>query len=58
MYKLSKAIDLVGGKEFDVKNNKLKLDVGGIGYLILKLFYLFCRAEDKFINYVDCILKI
>jgi len=37
MYKVSKAKDLVSGKEFGVKNNKLSLDVDGIKYLILKL---------------------
>jgi len=37
MYKVSKAKDLVSGKEFDIKNNKLNIRVNGIGYLILKL---------------------
>jgi len=37
MYKTSKAKDLVSGKEFDIKNNKLDISVNGIGYLILKL---------------------
>lgn len=37
VYKIKKAKDLVSGKEFYVINNRLKVDVGGIGYLILKL---------------------
>jgi hypothetical protein len=37
MYKVSKAKDLVSGKEFDVKNNKILLNVNGINCLILKL---------------------
>jgi len=37
MYKITKAKDLVSGKEYDVKNNKISLTVDGIGYLILQL---------------------
>ncbi|MCK7525591.1 MAG: hypothetical protein MZV64_52305 [Ignavibacteriales bacterium] len=37
MYKVSKAKDLVSGKEFEVKDNKMLLDVDGSKYLILKL---------------------
>ena len=37
MYKISKAKDLVSGKEYEVKNNKILLNVNGIKYLILKL---------------------
>jgi len=37
MYKITKAKDLVSGKEFDVKDNKIMLDVDGTKYLILKL---------------------
>src|SRR3989304_1002265 len=36
-YKINKAKDLVTGKEFYTINDRLKVDVGGIGYLILKL---------------------
>ena len=36
-YKINRAKDLVSGKEFYVINDKLKIDVEGIGYLILKL---------------------
>jgi cyclomaltodextrinase / maltogenic alpha-amylase / neopullulanase len=35
MYKVSKAKDLVSGKEFEVKNNKLSISVEGIKYLIM-----------------------
>jgi glycosidase len=37
MYKLSKAKDIVSGKEFEVNNSKVSLNVAGTGYLILKL---------------------
>ncbi|MFZ1281589.1 MAG: hypothetical protein WAR59_12190, partial [Ignavibacteriaceae bacterium] len=37
MYKVIKANDLVSGKEFEIKNNKLDVNIGGIEYLILKL---------------------
>jgi glycosidase len=37
MYKIIKAKDLVSGKEFAVRDNKLILDVDGSKYLILKL---------------------
>lgn len=37
VYKISKAKDLVSGKEFDVKNNKFDVNVNGIQYLILQL---------------------
>ncbi len=37
VYKISKAKDLVSGKEFDVKNNKFNVNVNGIQYLILQL---------------------
>jgi glycosidase len=37
MYKVSKVKDIISGREFEVNNNKLNLNVGGIGYLILKL---------------------
>ncbi len=37
VYKIKKAKDLVSGKEFYTINDKLKMDVGGTGYLILKL---------------------
>jgi glycosidase len=36
-YKHSKATDLVNGKVFEVKNNKLDISVGGLGFLILNL---------------------
>lgn len=36
-YKINRAKDLVSGKEFFAVNNRLKVEVGGIGYLILKL---------------------
>jgi cyclomaltodextrinase / maltogenic alpha-amylase / neopullulanase len=35
MYKVNKAKDLVSGKEFEVKNNKLSISVEGITYVIL-----------------------
>ncbi|NWF88157.1 MAG: alpha-glucosidase C-terminal domain-containing protein, partial [Ignavibacteriaceae bacterium] len=37
VYKINKAKDLVAGKEFYTINDRLKVDVGGFGYLILKL---------------------
>ena len=37
LYEISKAQDLVGRKEFEVKNNKLNVNIGGSKYLILKL---------------------
>jgi cyclomaltodextrinase / maltogenic alpha-amylase / neopullulanase len=37
IYKVSKAKDIVTGKEFYTINDRLKVDVGGTGYLILKL---------------------
>jgi cyclomaltodextrinase / maltogenic alpha-amylase / neopullulanase len=37
IYKINRAKDLVSGKEFYTINDKLKVDVGGFGYLILKL---------------------
>jgi hypothetical protein len=37
MYKITKAKDLVSGKEFDVNNNKFDVDVNGTQYLILQL---------------------
>lgn len=37
MYKVIIAKDLVSGKEYDVKNNKISLTVDGTKYLILKL---------------------
>lgn len=37
IYKVSKAKDLVNSKEFEITNNKLVINVNGIGYLILKL---------------------
>ena len=37
MYEVSNAKDLVSGKVFDVKNNKLSINVNGIGYLIIEL---------------------
>lgn len=36
-YKINRAKDLVSEKEFFAVNNRLKVDVGAIGYLILKL---------------------
>ena len=36
-YKYSKATDLVSGKEYEVKNNKLDPSVDGLGFLILNL---------------------
>jgi len=36
-YKINKVKDLITGKEFYTINDKLKVEVGGIGYLILKL---------------------
>jgi glycosidase len=36
-YQINRAKDLVSGKEFYVINDKLKIDVEGTGYLILKL---------------------
>ena len=37
MYKVNKAKDLVSGNEFEVKNNKIVLDVDGTKYVILIL---------------------
>ena len=37
IYKVSKAKDLVSGKEFELKGSKLSLNVNGIGYLILQI---------------------
>jgi len=37
MYKITKAKNLVDGKEFDVKDNKFDVNVNGIQYLILQL---------------------
>jgi len=37
IYKISKAFDLISGKEYVVKNNILDINVKGIGYLILSL---------------------
>ncbi len=37
MYKINRAKDLVTGKEFYTINDRLKVDVEGTGYLILKL---------------------
>ena len=37
LYKLSGAVDLVSGRKFDIRNNKLDISVKGIGYLIIKL---------------------
>lgn len=37
IYKVSKAKDLVNSNEFEIKNNKLVINVNRIGYLILKL---------------------
>ncbi|HEX7358358.1 MAG TPA: alpha-glucosidase C-terminal domain-containing protein, partial [Ignavibacteriaceae bacterium] len=37
VYKVNKAKDLISGKEFNLINNKILLDVSGIKYLILKL---------------------
>jgi glycosidase len=37
MYKITKAKDLVSGKEFDINNNKFDVDVNGTQYLILQL---------------------
>ena len=37
IYKLTKATDLISGKEFEVKRGKISADVDGISYLILKL---------------------
>ncbi|HEX9252347.1 MAG TPA: alpha-amylase family glycosyl hydrolase, partial [Ignavibacteriaceae bacterium] len=37
MYNITKANDLLTGKEFDVNNNRISFSVGGTGYLILKL---------------------
>lgn len=37
IYKISKAKDLISGKEYEVKNNKIETDIKGLGYLILKL---------------------
>ncbi len=37
MYKISKAKDLVGRKEYEIKDNKIVIDVDGTKYLILKL---------------------
>jgi len=37
MYKVSKAKDLVTGKEFEIKNNRVTFDVSGVGYLIVKV---------------------
>lgn len=36
-YKHNKATDLVSGKEFEIINNKLEINVDGIGYLILHI---------------------
>lgn len=37
VYKLSKAKDLISGKEFEVVDSKINLNVGGVGYMILEL---------------------
>jgi glycosidase len=37
MYKVIKANDLVSGKEFEIKNNKLDVNIGGIEYLVLQI---------------------
>jgi glycosidase len=37
MYKAKNAKDLVTGKEFEVKNNKISINVNGVGYLIIKV---------------------
>ncbi|NWF49721.1 MAG: alpha-glucosidase C-terminal domain-containing protein [Ignavibacteriaceae bacterium] len=37
MYKVSKAKDLISGKEFTIKNSRIDLVINGIGYHILKL---------------------
>lgn len=37
MYKVNKVKDLVNGKEFEIKNNKIEINVEGISYLILNL---------------------
>jgi glycosidase len=37
MYKLSKAKNLTNGEEFEIRNNKIDINVEGIGYIILKL---------------------
>ncbi len=37
IYKLNKAKDLIGDKDFTVKNSKIDLVINGIGYHILKL---------------------
>jgi hypothetical protein len=36
-YNLKEAKDLASSKEFEVKDNKISLDVNGLGYLIMKL---------------------
>jgi glycosidase len=37
MYKVIKANDLVSGKEFEIKNNKLDVNIDGIEYLVLQI---------------------
>jgi hypothetical protein len=37
VYKINRAKELVSGKDYYVLNDKLKIDVEGTGYLILKL---------------------
>jgi glycosidase len=37
IYNLKKAKDLISGKEFEIKDNKLEISVGKIDYLILKV---------------------
>jgi glycosidase len=37
VYKINRAKDLASGKEFYTINDELKVDVGGLGYLILEL---------------------
>jgi len=37
MYNLSKAKDIISGKEFEIMNSKINLNVDGIGYMIIEL---------------------
>jgi hypothetical protein len=37
IYKVTKAINLVDGKNFEIKNNKLDINIGGIEYMVLQI---------------------
>ena len=37
VYKIKKAWDVIKGKEFEIKKDKLSLNAEGVSYVILKL---------------------